>query len=231
MDFAELSFKRIDGDSIKTQDYIDWANELLENGCDAPSIWDLAFLRWEDYVYSDQVERLFQSSIGELGLELPTDWYAALWAYSSRICENLPQGKISPWDCMHEMLTIADNYNEPYIHWIWVDLCDDLNQRAPASSSIEFNSALNLEDPDLSIRTVVQQFLVLCCMSLPDKFPCVWRCETCEAIGEESTFTETKTCVCPSCGGASTMKNMRFFEHRDALVRTLLSSRRDDVLR
>lgn len=47
LNFAELAFKRIDASWIKIHDYIEWANDLLEGGCDAPSIWELASCRWD----------------------------------------------------------------------------------------------------------------------------------------------------------------------------------------
>jgi len=214
LDFAELVLKRLGETWIRTDDYIDWANELLEGGCDAPSIWELAACCWDADPDPVQVERLFQSCIGELGLELPSDWYGALRAYSAGICEKMIRGKISPWDCACEMLTIADDHYEPYIHWIWIDLVDNLSPQR----RIQFNGVLDLEDVDGCIRKVAQQFIILCSLSLPEKFPWVWRCEVCGAVSEVNTFTEIKTCTCVECGGVSTMKNMRFFEHRDALI-------------
>lgn len=231
MDFTQLVFKRIDGSWIKTHDYIDWANELIEGGCNAQSTWELAACRWDAEIDPDQVERIFHLCLSELGLELPSDWYCALCAYSSSICQKMLQGRMTPWDCMGEMLTISDDHNEPYIHWIWLDLVDDLHQWKNKTDSILFNGALHLEDSDECIRTVAQQFIALCCMSLPEKFPWVWCCETCEAISEESTFTKTKTDTCTECGSASALKNMRFFEHRDAWLKIAQSSNQGRALR
>lgn len=231
LNFAELAFKRIDASWVKTHDYIDWANYLLEGGCDAPSIWELASCRWDVDVDSDQVERLFQSCIAELGLELPSDWHSALCAYSSSICEKMLQGNMLPWDCVQEMLAISDDHNEPYIHWIWIDLVDDLGEWRTNTERIQFNGTLDLGNPEECIRIVAQQFLALCSMSLPEKFPWIWQCDKCEAISEKNTFTETRTCTCTNCGGVSAMKNLRFFEHRDALVKMLFSGREVAALR
>lgn len=177
--------------------------------------------RWDDYVDSDQVERLFQSSINELRLELPSDWYSALCTYSSSICQKMLQGLLMPWECVQEMLTISDDYNEPYIHWIWLDLVNDLDPAKAQTDCIKFNGALDLNKPEECIQTVAQQFVFLCSVSLPERFPWVWRCEMCQALSEENTFTQTKTCTCTRCGGIATMKNMRFFENRAALVKSL----------
>lgn len=220
MDFAELAFRRIDDRQLKADAYVDWANELLEGGCDVPSIWELAAYRWDAYINPDQVERLFLSCVGDLGLELQSEWYVALCAYSSSLCERMLRGITQPWDCLIEMQTLADDHNEPYIHWIWIDLSRDLEpteRRRP--DYICFNSTLDLKKSDDCIRMVAQQFIALCTLPLSEKFPWVWLCQECGAVGEESTFTEVKACLCTKCGTTFAMKNMRFFEHRNELVR------------
>ena len=220
MDFTELAFRRVDDRWIKADDYVDWANELLEGGCGAPSIWELAVYRWDAHIDPDQVERLFLSCVVELGLDLSNDWYAALCTYSSSLCEKMLSGVTQPWDCMSEMLTIAEDHNEPYIHWIWIDLSNDLEPiERRRQGYIRFNDTLNLESPDECIRKVARQFITLCAMPLPDKFPWVWICRECDAISDKSTFTELSACKCPVCGAISGMKNLRFFEHREEFVK------------
>lgn len=219
MDFPELAFKRIDKSWIKTDDYIEWANELLEGGSNAPSIWELAVCRRDAHVDPDQIERLFQSCVDELGLELPSDWYAALCSYSSSICKSMARGAIQPMDCMGEMLTLAEDLNAPYIHWIWIDLARDIEATTRRDSEvIKFNGTLDLQNSDDSIRRVGRQFVALCAIQLPEKFPLVWICQACNRSSDESTFTEMTTRTCTKCGAISAMRNMRFFEHRDALV-------------
>lgn len=220
MDFAELAFRRIDDRWIKSDDYVDWANELLEGGCNAPSIWELAVYRWDVYIDPDQVERLFLSCLVELGLELPNDWYAALCAYSSSVCQKMLSGVTQPWDCVSEMWAIAEDHNEPYIHWMWIDLSRDLEPvERRGQGYICFNGTLDLKNPDDCIRKVAQQFINLCAMPLPDKFPWVWICQECGAISDKSTFTEISACTCSVCGAISGMRNMRFFEHREKFIK------------
>lgn len=231
MDFAELTFKRIDGSWIETRDYVDWANKLLEAGSNALSIWELAVCRWDDYIDPAQVERLFQSCMNELGLKLPGDWFSALCIYSSSICQKMLQGELLPWECVQEMLTISDDYNEPYIHWIWVDLVDDLDSTKARIDGMKFNGVLDLNKPEQCIWTVARQFVSLCSELLPEKFPWIWHCEVCHAISDENTFTQTKTCTCIHCGAIGTMKNMRFFDNRDAFLRTLGGEKKFSVLR
>ncbi|QKY01496.1 hypothetical protein G3257_03925 [Janthinobacterium lividum] len=220
MDFTELAFRRVDDRWIKADDYVDWANELLECGCDASSIWELAACRWDAYVDPDQVERLFLSSVIELGFELPNDWYAALCAYSSSLCEKMLSGVTQPWDCLSEMLALAEDHNEPYIHWIWIDLSSDLEPiERRGQGYVRFNDALDLKNPDGCIRKVAQQFISLCAMPHPEKFPWVWICQECDAISDKSTFTEISACTCQVCGAISGMRNLRYFEHREEFVK------------
>lgn len=220
MDFAELAFRRIDDRWIKADDNVDWANELLEGGCDAPSIWELAVYRWDVYIDPDQVERLFLSCLVELGLKLPNDWYAALCAYSSSVCQKMLSGVTQPWDCVSEMWAIAEDHNEPYIHWMWIDFSRDLEPvERRGQGYICFNGTLDLNNPEDCIRKVAQQFINLCAMPLPDKFPWVWICQECSAISDESTFTEISACTCSVCGAISGMRNMRFFENREEFIK------------
>lgn len=128
-------------------------------------------MSWDVSADPDEVERLFQLCINELGLELPSDWYGVLCAYSSSICESMLQGRLPPWKCVTEMLGIADDHNEPYIHWIWIDLVDDLRRATAKTEPIQFYGTLNLSDAEGCIRTVARQFVALCSLSLPLEFP------------------------------------------------------------
>ncbi len=219
MNFIELAFKRIDGTWIETVDYIDWANELLESGCDAPSIAELASCSWDASPDPQQVERIFQSCILELNLALPNDWYDALRSLTSHICQKMLCGLLEPWDCMQEMLALSDDHDTPYLMWIWIDLSRDLtpaHHRDPADTL--FNGALDLVNEDDCIRMTAQQWVELCSTPLADKFPMVWWCEECASVSDQSTFTDLKTQFCASCVAISSMKNMRFFEHREILL-------------
>ncbi|WP_156480038.1 hypothetical protein [Collimonas pratensis] len=217
MDFVEVVYKRLEDRWIKTQDYVDWATQLFDEGCAAPSIAELASCSLEAHPDAQQVECLFQACVLELGLTLTSNWYDALLAYTSSICKKMLLGTLQPWAGMQEMLTLSDDNNEPYILWIWVDLARDIsNGHAKSSAHIIFNDALRLDNPDECIRRTALQFVALCTIPLPHKFPLIWWCKKCDAVSDENTFTDTKTHMCPKCGATSSMKNMRFFEHRDA---------------
>lgn len=220
LNFVELAYKRSEALWITTRDYIDWADELLEGGSNAPSIAELSSCRWDGNPDAQQVERIFQSCLLELGLTLPNDWYDALLSYTSSLCEKVLSGTIAPWDFVREMLTLADDNNDPYMLWIWIDLGRDIPSAHPRDQGdILFNGALDLNNADDCIRKTAQQYIYLCTLPLATKFPFIWWCHVCDEISDEDTFTENKTFTCNKCGAISGMKNMRFFEHRDALVK------------
>ncbi|KQQ46414.1 hypothetical protein ASF61_18665 [Duganella sp. Leaf126] len=221
MNFLEPAFKRIDDSWIETHDYVDWANELLEGGCDAPSVWELASCCLDAEVDAVLVERLFQSCVTELGLELPHDWYDALRTYSSNICQKMLLGEMLPWDCVEKMLAIADDHQQPYIHWIWIDLARDLHAWSAGTGAVFYNGTLGLDDPEECIRVVAKQFIAACALPLPHQYPLIWRCDICEATSAENNQSEARTCTCSRCGRSNSMKNMRFFEHRHALITKL----------
>lgn len=82
MEFSQLAFLRLDDPSLKASTYIDWAEQLLNDGCNAPSIAELASCSWEASPDPQQIERIFQACLVELDLKLPSDWYQALLSYA-----------------------------------------------------------------------------------------------------------------------------------------------------
>jgi hypothetical protein len=219
LEFVELAYKRLRED-LNTRDYIAWAGQLLDEGADAASIAELASCSWEAAPDAGQVERMFLASIVELGLELPAALHEALLAYASAICQSMILGKMEPGDCVAEMLALADDNQEPYIMWIWIDLLRDFpanHKHYPAS--FRFNSILDLENADDCIHKTALQFISLCSISLPNKFPWVWCCQHCAAVSDADTFTEASVCTCGKCDAQSAMKNMRFFDNREAYLR------------
>jgi len=214
-----LAFLRLDSPLLKSSVYIEWAEQLLNEGCNAPSVAELASCAWEASPDSQQIERIFQSCIVELGLELPSDWYQALLSCVCSICKKAIDGTLDSLECLTEMLTIADDNNEPYMLWIWIDLANDLSQNArDEHTNIVFNTPLNLDSPNECILRTASQFITLCSMSLPEKFPWVWICQECETISDETTFTTTMARSCTSCASMSSVKNMRFYQIREDYI-------------
>ena len=144
MNFTELAFRRLDWSARETREYITWAVELLEDGCDASSVAELASYSLDAEPDPAQVERAFQACVVELALVLPSQdkWYEALIAYAVQLCRRVVQGDLEPDECMSEFLQISEDYNDPYLTWIWVDLAADLRKvRSPRidSGRIAFN--------------------------------------------------------------------------------------------
>lgn len=221
MEFPDLAFRRLDDSRLQSSAYIDWAERLLEEGSESPSVAQLASCSWEAEPDPNQIERLFQSCLTELDLSLPADWHQALLAHASSICQKAIFGTLSPWDCMTKILRLADETNEPYILWIWIDLYRDLSHEHDLEGQhIVFNDFLHLQQADECIRETALQFIDLCEQELPLKFPWIWRCEKCEEVCDDNTFSELKNRTCPKCGSAHSMKNMRFYENRQEICRT-----------
>jgi hypothetical protein len=158
----------------------------------------------------------------ELGLTLPAGWNSALLGYASSVCQQMLLGTLAPCDVERKMLTLADDNNDPYMLWIWIDLSRDLHDgHVRGRKNILFNGALDLSDPDHCIGRTAEQFVALCSMTLDENFPFIWLCHACGAVSDETTFIDTKTIMCPQCSGDGTMKNMRFFEHREEFATRL----------
>lgn len=221
MKFVELCYRRLTGAgrTLAPADYIEWADQLLVQDSDSPSIAQLASCAWDTPPDAQQIERLFQESLAELGLALPVDEFDALTRYAASICQHFLDGALEPWDLVSEMLSLSEDNQEPYLFDIWIVLCDALagaHSRDPHSAL--FNRALPVDDDAACIRLTAMQFIALCAMSLPDKFPFVWRCSQCRSIDEDDTQGADAFRACPHCGVEAASKNMRYFESRDAML-------------
>lgn len=214
MDFFELAYRRINN-QLETRDYIDWADELLMIGSNSFSIAELASYTWEKDPDAREVEFLFHSCVTECGFSLPSNWEEAFFAYLMAICNSVIGGTLAPHDCLYALLTLSDDNDDPYICWVWIDLARDISRHM---EYIVFNDALNLENSDESIRKTAYQFIALCKMDLPAKFPLVWCCKDCGEVSSDTTYTETNARPCPACKSIFSLKNMRFFKNREDYV-------------
>lgn len=189
---------------------------MLSEGFNAPCVSELAGCDLDIDHNAQQIEQLFQACLVALGLTLPSSFYDALLAYASNICEKTVLGNMDSWDCLKKMLELADDNDTPYILWVWIDLSRDLSSKYTRDMGyISFNGALDLDNDNDSILKTAKQFVSLCSVQKPLKFPLVWWCNQCHIFVDETTFTETMTKTCPTCSSPSAMKNMRFFEHRN----------------
>jgi hypothetical protein len=218
MELSELAFKRLDR-STNVTDYIDWAVGLLYEGSDSQSVAMLASFDLEKEPDAKQVEYYFKLCVSDRGIKLPSqdEWYEALLDYTSDICKKMVSGSLDLKEGAYELLSIAEDNNDPYMLTIWIDLLRDLSEACHPLKvdNIFFNSSLNLNDYDACIRLTAQQYISLSSISLPEKFPWVWMCSKCNYATDLNTWTTSLTACCPNCTGVSTLKNMRYFEHRD----------------
>ena len=221
MEFVELCYRRLTGAgrALTPHDYIDWADQLLVQNSDSASIAQLASCAWDTPPDAQQVEGLFHDALAELGLALPADEYDAIKRYAIAFCEQFLSGAMEPWDLVREMHDLSEDNQEPYLFRIWTVLYDalvDAHLRVP--HSVLFNRVLPLTDDAACIRRTASQFIVLCSMPLPVKFPSVWRCSECHAVDEDAAAVADASRTCRHCGTESASKNMSFFENRDAMI-------------
>lgn len=219
MEFTRLAFLRLDSPTLKTSVYIDWAERLLNEGCDAPSIAELAGCSWDANPDPKQAELIFLACVSELNLELPVEWYQALLLDVCSICKKIIDEEIESWDGLGDILTLAEDNNDPYMLTIWIDLVADFSPlNRIEREEVIFNANLKLENTHECIVRTASQFIALCGFDLPEKFPWVWMCQECDSISEETTFTATMAHDCPNCLSKSSMKNMRFYQNREDYV-------------
>jgi hypothetical protein len=225
LNFAELAFRRLDRHpGLRTAHYVAWAVRLLDEGCTAPSVAELASFSLEAQPGAEQVERTFLACVSELSLSLPSEsqWHEALKAYVVDRCESLVRGKLTPEEVMSDLLRIADDNDDPYLLLIWNDLATDITEarswphRDP--DHVCFNLGLDLSSANECIRMTAIQFAGLAARQLPDKFPAVWMCTRCGAVSEQAGRTAEESRDCPSCTGAAALLNMRHHRSREHLL-------------
>ena len=214
MNFAEFAFRRLNG-QLHTRDYIEWAEKLLMAGNDVPSVAELASCSLERDPDAKQVESLFLSCVTELELSLPVNWEDAFSGHIVDICNRTIIGTIEPQECISTLLTLSDDNYDPYIMLVWIDLARDFSAE---EGDIVFNNALNLENQADCIRKTASQFVALCSIELPHKFPLIWFCRECGEVREDKTRVEMKAQACPACKSAFALRNMRFFESREDYI-------------
>lgn len=215
MNYPELAFKHLTRNA-RAADYIAWAEGLLARGCHVMAVVELACHALEPKPDLQEVQRSFEQCAAELGLQVPgdDDWYPILIDYSCSICQEMRDAVRDAEDGLSELLCLAEDNNDPYLLTVWQDLDDGLHaQRRPC-----FDARLGSEPPQASILRTAVQYMSMCAMQLPEKFPWVWWCLTCGHVTEGDTWTDRQSDACPRCGAEATLANMRYFENRDRLV-------------
>ena len=223
MNFSELAFKRLDRD-LQIGDYVRWAEGLLAEGCSSTVVAELASYSWDHSPDRDEVERTFQLCIEELGLRVPTeeDWYQVLKDFTCSICQAMLNGTCEAEGGFSELLNISEDHHDPYVLTVWLDLASDLHEWTFGGehTHIYFNTSLLPESRESCILKTAEQYIALCELGLPEKFPRVWWCTACRHVGDAETATTQQVDRCPSCGEAATLANVRHYEQRNRIART-----------
>jgi hypothetical protein len=204
----------------KTADYITWADALLVAGCEAPSVAALASCIWEHDPEPQEVQMLFHGCVAELGLELlagpDDDEEVFIKAISIPVCRMILTGAIAPEAGLAKLLDICEDSDDPALLWTWVDMANELSPGE--ENPVSYHVNLNLAVPDECIRAASAQFISLCALDLPTRFPLLWQCRECGAVSDENTYAQESARTCPECKIPLASRNMRFFINRAQLV-------------
>lgn len=206
---------------LSAGDYIAWANAELARGCELPEIAEMASFALERDPDAREVERYFLQCVQLLGIHMPEDAYQATRDYWAQTCDRMLDGSLGLDEGIALLYDIDDDQGYDLMQ-PWIDLSHhdgavhwhDKQQQIVATDIARHGH-------DAYTWMLVRQFAALCRLpeaALPQRFPCVWHCVACGADGGESTGTPQRTARCPACGGAGSLKNMRYLDNRQALL-------------
>ena len=159
---------------LASEEYIDWAGEMLVKGFDSPSLRILAGLN--NFTSGFEVEDRFKRSIQELGFELP-ERQAALRAYSCAVAKRIVAGKQPAKEGLHALykIFIASDYAREYS--VWLDLDDALDDLVYGGYPFvcerygkytEMLGTITLENFDEIIKLEARDFLQSSCSTIDD---------------------------------------------------------------
>lgn len=228
MKFEHLAGKRALGNA-HPNDYIRWAEGLLQAGAGSENVAILAGLGLERHPDSAEVEAYFQKSLKDLGLGLLPRG-EGLRAYARYVCEQIISGGMESGERLEILETFYFNSDYNAIYRIWDELSEDVWRVENGEGSV-FNTGLVRENIDSYIAGVAKQFIVLLDTSLPYDFFDLCACLNCGYIGKgdlekiEKTwmperlfrliYRRGRTCrvICAKCGCPSP-HNMSDYEGR-----------------
>jgi len=185
MNFTNLAGKIALGTAY-SEDYTNWAMDLLEEGSDSENIAVLASLGFEKNPDSVEIKEYFYRSLKDLGLELPTEENSIL-SYAKYICSEVVSGNIAPRDALPILERLYSKSDYERIYSIWDGLSEDVWMVANRDGCY-FNTDLTSENIEEYIAQVARQFIELTEIELPEHFFQLTVCKKCGHIGE-SAFT------------------------------------------
>jgi hypothetical protein len=219
MDFEDLAY-RVSQSFASSNEYIDWANSLLAEGCSNESVAILASFALEVNPDPQDVKRWFVRAVDDLGLAIPASWDEGLIRYGKVISSRIIDGEISPEDGRKQIVDL-DAFDDLLIFRIWWDFFLDVWSLANGEPvDLRFNDDLNADNVDAMAIQVAKQFLLLSEMDLPPKFPITWMCSACyqSAPPSDDDKAYRSRMVCPACG-TKNLLSMQVVKNREELLK------------
>lgn len=165
------------------EDFSDWAEDLLAQGCDGKNVAILASFGIDRFTDSNEIEEYFKKCVAELGLVLPEERVAIL-GYAKDLAANICDGILEPeagLELLKNFWQATDNDEPLYI--IWDELAEDINT-LDNYGGYSWNTSLSEDNTDEFIIQVARQFLQLSAIDLPDDFFSLCACSECGYIGK-----------------------------------------------
>jgi hypothetical protein len=159
---------------LTTEEYVDWAGEMLVKGFDSPSLRVLAGL--DKFTSGFEVESRFTRSIQELGFEVP-ERHAALRAYACGLAERIVARQQPAKEALRALhkIFIASDYSRDYL--VWSDLDDALDDLIYGNYPFGYElhgkytdmlGTVTLENFDEIIKLEAQDFVQSICSTKVD---------------------------------------------------------------
>ncbi|CAG1770811.1 hypothetical protein BAC3_01341 [uncultured bacterium] len=212
------------------EDFSDWAESLLMDGCELDNVAILASLGVSNDTDLEEVERYFSRCITDLKLVVPNQ-QTAIWNYAQELAKAIVANTLKPSTGLGLLKSfwIATDYTQP-LYSLWYDLAVDVYSLNNDDVYL-WNAELQHEDTNEFIIKMAQQFLDLSQYDTPEHFFDLTACFDCGHIGYaankriEVTWlavplfrliygrNPTMQPVCSHCGSAH-LKSMRDYEGR-----------------
>jgi hypothetical protein len=146
-------------DQLSTNDYIDWAGEMLVQGYDTYSLRILAGL--DRFASTFEAEDYFLRSIKELDLSIP-DRENSIRAYTCEIARQIIGGQLTGQQGVHALykICIATEYERDFL--VWLELDDALDNLLAGAYPFTYESA-TLENFDELAKREAENFISKVC--------------------------------------------------------------------
>lgn len=165
------------------EDFSDWAESLLHQGCELENVAILASLGVSNDTDLDEAEYYFSQCINDLNLCVPNQ-QDAIWTYSQELAKAVAAKTLKPSVGLGVLKSfwIATDYTQP-LYSLWYDLAVDVYSLNNQDAYL-WNAELYNEDMNEFIIKTAQQFLDLAQQELPENFFDLIACFDCQQIGQ-----------------------------------------------